>query len=240
MSIRGTTKEIVEGHETPAAKAFDAFIQVMIIISLVSFSIETLPNLSDLANRVLGIIEVVTVIVFTAEYLTRLLVADNKVRFVFSFYGIIDLLAILPFYVARGIDLRAVRVFRLLRLARALKMFRYGRAVDRLRNAFASVRDELMLFVVLALFMLFVSSVGIYYFENPEQPERFSSVFACLWWAIATFTTVGYGDVYPVTVGGKIFTSVMLLIGIGAVAIPTGLISSALTKTLRDEDGCDQ
>lgn len=84
--------------------------------------------------------------------------------------------------------------------------------------------------------MLYISAVGIYYFENSAQPEQFKSVFHSLWWAVITLTTVGYGDVYPITVGGKIFTFVILTIGLGVIAVPTGLIASALTKTLKSDD----
>ena len=86
------------------------------------------------------------------------------------------------------------------------------------------------------MFLLFLSSVGIYYFENPAQPEVFQSIFHSMWWAVATLTTVGYGDIYPITVGGKMFTAIMLFIGLGIVAVPTGLISSALTKTRKAEN----
>ena len=92
------------------------------------------------------------------------------------------------------------------------------------------IKEELFLFLILSSFLLFLSAVGIFYFENPAQPEVFASVFHSLWWAVATLTTVGYGDIYPITVGGKIFTSIMLFIGLGIVAVPTGLIASALTK----------
>jgi voltage-gated potassium channel len=110
-------------------------------------------------------------------------------------------------------------------------MLRFTRAITQLSKAFKSIKEELILFMILSSFLLYLSSVGIYYFENQAQPDVFKSVFHSLWWAIATFTTVGYGDIYPVTAGGKIFTSIMLLIGIGIIAVPTGLIASALTKT---------
>lgn len=228
-------KRTVEQTDTRAGKAFDLFIQSLIVISLVSFSIETLPNLSGTIKRILDILEVIIVTIFTIEYLLRLIVADKKLKFVFSFYGLIDLFAILPFYVARGIDLRSLRIFRLFRLIRAFKIFRYSQAIQRFRNAFLAVKEELILFLIATAFLLFIAAVGIYYFENPAQPEQFKSVFHCLWWAIATLTTVGYGDVYPITVGGKIFTFVMLVIGLGIIAVPTGLIASSLTKTLKDE-----
>jgi voltage-gated potassium channel len=228
-------KETIERNDTRSGRVFDLTIQALIILSLVSFSIETLPDLSDSAQRQLRLIEIITVLIFTVEYLLRLIVSDNKLRFIFSFYGLIDLLAILPFYFTRGIDLRSVRVFRLFRLFRVFKIMRYSKAVQRFKTAFVMVRAELTLFMIATVFLLYVSAVGIYYFENSAQPEIFSSIFHSLWWAVATLTTVGYGDVYPVTVGGKIFTFIMLMLGLGVVAVPTGLISSAMTKAIADE-----
>ena len=229
-------KRIIEENDTIAGKTFDLIIQFLIIVSLVSFSIETIPGISEITMRALKFLEAATVSVFTLEYLCRLYVADNKVSFIFSFYGIIDLLAILPFYIARGIDLRSIRILRLFRLFRIFKILRYSRAIQRLKQAFLTIKEELVLFLIATGFLLYISSVGIYYFEKTAQPEQFKSVFHCLWWAIVTLTTVGYGDSYPITIGGKIFTSVVVLIGIGVVAVPTGLIASALTKVIKDEE----
>jgi len=229
-------KRIIEENDTKAGRVFDLFIHSLIVLSLISFSIETLPDLSETTKRILDILEVVIVSIFTVEYLLRLIVADKKLRYVLSFYGFIDLFAILPFYVARGIDLRSLRVFRLFRLIRAFKVLRYGQAIRRFRNAFLAVKEELILFLIGTAFLLFIAAVGIYYFENPAQPERFKSVFHCLWWAIATLTTVGYGDVYPITAGGKVFTFIMLMIGLGIIAVPTGLIAAALTKTIEEDE----
>lgn len=228
-------KRIIEENDTTAGKAFDLFIQFLIVLSLVSFSIETLPNLGKNTKWILNTTEVIIVAIFTLEYLLRLFVADKKLKFVFSFYALIDLIAILPFYVARGIDLRSIRVFRLFRLIRAFKIFRYSKAIQRFKNAFLEVKEELILFLVATGFLLFIAAVGIYYFENPAQPEQFKSIFHCLWWAVATLTTVGYGDIYPITAGGKIFTSFIVIIGLGIIAVPTGLLASALTKTIKED-----
>lgn len=232
-------RSIVQQHDTRAGRLFDLAIQSLIVISLVAFSIETLPNLSAATERWLTAIELLTVVIFTAEYALRIVVAENKLRFLFSFYGLIDLLAILPFYLGLGIDLRSIRAFRLLRLFRAFKMVRYSRAIRRFHRAFLIAREELVLFIVVALMMLFFSAVGIYYFENPAQPEVFASVFHSLWWSVATLTTVGYGDIYPVTAGGKIFTFVVLLVGLGIVSVPAGLVASALSKARAMEDATD-
>lgn len=228
-------KQIIEESDTAAGRAFDLAIQVLIVLSLVSFSVETLPGISEGIIGVLHIAEVVIVVLFTIEYLLRLLVADKKLAFIFSFYGLIDLCAILPFYIARGFDLRSVRVFRLFRLFRVFKALRYSNAIERFRPAFTRIREELILFMIATGFLLFIASVGIYHFEHTAQPEQFKSVFHCLWWAVVTLTTVGYGDVYPVTVGGKVFTSFVAIIGIGIVAVPAGLFASALTGAAGDD-----
>ena len=229
-------KKIIEENDTTAGKTFDFFIQFLIVLSLVSFSIETLPDLSVNTKIILNIAEVITVAIFTIEYLLRLIVADKKLKVIFSFHGLIELIAILPFYIARGIDLRSIRIFRLFRLFRAFKVFRYSNAIQKFKSAFLSVKEEMILFLVATLFLLFIASVGIYYFENPAQPEQFKSIFHCLWWAVVTLTTVGYGDMFPITAGGKIFTSFIAIISIGIIAVPTGLLASALTKTIKEDE----
>lgn len=161
--------------------------------------------------------------------------ADRKLSYIFSFYGLVDLIAILPFYIAVGVDLRFTRIFRLLRVARMLKFGRYNDAIYRLYEAFRSIKVELVVFVLITLCVLYIAALGIYYFENPVQPDKYSSVFHSLWWAIATLTTVGYGDVYPITFGGRAFTFIILMIGIGLISIPTGLIASALTKSVKNK-----
>ena len=226
-------KQVIEKDDTPAGRYFDFFIQALIVISLISFSVETLPHLSNEMQRFLRWVEVITIAIFTIEYLLRLFVAEKKLRFVFSFFGIVDLIAILPFYVAKGIDLRSLRAFRLLRLFRAFKLLRYSKAIQRLHKAIILVREELVLFFCVALLLLFFSAVGIYYFESDVQPESFASIFHSLWWAVATLTTVGYGDVYPITAGGKIFTFFVLMVGLGIVAVPCGILASALSEARR-------
>jgi voltage-gated potassium channel len=161
------------------------------------------------------------------EYALRLWTADDRLKFARSFFGIIDLIAILPFYLASGVDLRVLRAFRLLRL---FKLVRYSAAIQRFHRAFLIAKEELVLFLSVTMIILFLAGVGIYYFENSVQPDAFKSIFHSLWWAVATLTTVGYGDIYPVTVGGKLFTFVILLIGLGIIAMPAALLASALSK----------
>ena len=229
-------KQIIEQSDTTAGKAFDFIIQALIILSLVSFSIETLPNLSVESRNTLKVIEVICIAAFTAEYIARIIVATDKRAFIFSFFGIIDALAILPFYLASGLDLRSLRSFRLLRLIRILKLARYNAAAKRFHRAFIIAKEEIVLFLFASLIVLYLAGAGIYHFENPAQPEKFSSIFHSLWWAVATLTTVGYGDMYPVTAGGRLFTFFILVIGLGIVAIPAGLVASALSKAREMED----
>jgi len=211
------------------------FVQLLIILSLVAFAIETLPNLKIEQRVWLRRFEVFSVIVFTLEYITRLSMARPWKAYALSFFGIIDLMAILPFYITTGLDLRSLRAFRLLRLFRILKLARYSAAVQRFHRAFVIIREELVLFGAASLIVLYIASVGIYYFENEAQPEVFGSVFHAMWWALASLTTVGYGDAYPITVGGRVFTFFVLIIGLGVIAVPTGLVASALAKAREEE-----
>ena len=218
---------IVEQRDTLAGRLFDYGVQALILLNVVAFSVETLPDIPSGLRRLLETFELVSVL------LLRIVVAEHRLRFIFSFFGLIDLIAILPFYLGAGVDLRSMRAWRLLRL---FKLFRYTPAIDRFRRAFVIVKDELILFGAAAALVLYLSAVGIYLFENEAQPEAFKSVFHSLWWALATLTTVGYGDVYPVTAGGRLFTFLVLIVGLGIVAVPTGLVASALSKAREEED----
>jgi voltage-gated potassium channel len=227
-------RQIVEGTDTPAAWTFDVTVQTLIILSLISFPIETLPGLPNEVQQGLRWFEVFSVGVFTAEYGLRVLVSRNRLGYIFGFYGIIDLLAILPFYVIAGVDLRGLRAFRLFRLLRLFKLLRYSRAVARFTRALRSIREELILFLIASVLLIYLASIGIYYFEHPVQPETFKSVPHSMWWAVATLTTVGYGDIYPITLGGRLFTTIILFIGLGIIAIPTGLLASALSDAANE------
>ena len=229
-------KQIIEHNDTIYGRMLDFLIQGLIVLSLITFSLETLPNLSASAKNILSTIELITVSIFTLEYILRLFVSDKKLHFIFSFYGMIDLLAILPFFISPAFDLRTLRAFRLLRLFRALKLVRYNKAINRFHEAIKIAKEELILFMTFSCIILYLSAAGIFFFENEAQPEVFTSIFHSLWWAVATLTTVGYGDIYPITVGGKIFTFFILMIGLGIVAVPTGLLSSALSKA-REMEG---
>jgi len=237
--MRETIKSIVEYNDNKLSKSFAFFIQFLIVLSVITFSVETLPDLKPQTKIILNSIETFCVIVFTIEYLARIYVADSKPKFIFSFFGIVDFLAILPFYLSFGIDLRSLRLLRMFRLFRLFKMMRYNKAMKHFAQAMIVAKEQIILFMIITLMLIYFAAVGIYYFENEAQPEHFTSIFDSLWWSIVTLTTVGYGDVYPITVGGRRFTFFILLIGLGIVAIPTGIISSSLTKAVEPNSNAE-
>lgn len=229
-------KKLINDYNSKEGRIFAIFIQILIIISIIDFSIETIPGLDKESIFILNLFENFIAIIFTVEYILRIILSEKKLKFIFSFYGIIDLLAILPFYLSTGLDLRSIRILRLLRLFRILKILRYNNAIENLKRSFLNIKEELIICSIISSMVIYLSAVGIYYFENEEQPEVFSSVFHSLWWAVATLTTVGYGDIYPVTPGGKFFTFLVLLIGIALVSIPAGLFASALINGTKKEE----
>lgn len=236
-TLREKMRRVVDCTDTRAGRSFDIAVQALVVVSVVSFSVETLPGLAEEARRALRVLEAAIVLLFTVEYLVRLYAAESRRKYATSFFGAIDLVAIVPFYIAMGVDLRSLKVFRMLRLFRLLKLTRYNSAMQRLARAFHSVREEMVLFAVVTAKLMFLASVGIYYFEHEAQPEAFKSVFHSFWWSMVTLTTVGYGDIVPVTTGGRAFTFVLLMIGLAIVALPAGLLASALAERKQAEEG---
>lgn len=226
MSLR----KIVQESDTPAGRAFDLVVLALIALSLVTFSLETLPGLPEAARKAFELSEILITLLFTVEYGLRIVTATRKKDYIFSFYGVVDLIAILPFYIASGVDLRALRAVRMLRIFRILKLAGYSKAIGDFGKAMRIAKEQFLIFGFVALIVLYVAAAGIYYFEHEAQPEQFASIFHRLWWAVATLTTVGYGDVYPVTAGGKAFTFVVLMWGLGIVAVPAGIIASSFSS----------
>src|SRR5690554_621095 len=234
--MRAKLRNIIEDNTTKKGRIFDYIIEFLIFISLAAYAIETLPDNSATTQLILNWIETVSVIIFTIEYVLRIYVAKKTFKYIFSFYGIIDFLAILPFFLSATFDLRSLRVFRIFRIFRAFKLIRYNKALNRFHIVAKLIKEEVILFLIVTGIFLFLASARIYYFENSAQPEAFASIFHSGWWAIVTLTTVGYGDVYPITMGGKFFTFFILMLGVGIVTIPAGLVASSLTKARQIEE----
>lgn len=233
---KNNLKEIIEGTDTLSGKIFDWFTQSVIIISIVAGSLETVDSLTGFQIECLKIIETVSIVIFTVELLLRIAVYDRGIRYLFTFYGIVDILAIAPYYLSFVIDLRSLRVLRLFRIFRLLKMTRYNRAVLRFMDAFSRAKEELILFGCASIVFIFLVANGIYFFEGEVQPEAFGSIPECLWWAVVTLTTVGYGDSYPITAGGKLFTFLILGVGLAIIAVPSGIIAASLSESKVDKE----
>lgn len=211
-------------------KVLNYLILFLIMLSIILFTLESMPSFKKY-SELFALSDRVFLIIFSLEYFVRVWTAKKKLRFIFSFYGLVDALAIIPGILTVGvIDLRVLRSLRFIRVFRILRLVRFTKAIDRLNDAFGKIKEELVVFAFLTSIILYLSAAGIYYFENPVQPEKFISIPHSLWWAVSTLTTVGYGDIYPITVGGKIFTVLILFLGLGVVAIPSALLANALSK----------
>lgn len=227
--------EIIEGT------SFNVLIQLLIIGSAVAFVLETEPGLYGKYQHYFTFIDWAFLILFTLEYILRIYAAFERKTFIFSFFGIVDLFAILPSLILLpGLGqlpgLHVIRVLRFLRVFRIFKATRFILAVDRLVDALSEVRRELLALVILSMMMVYFAACGIWFFESAEQPEDFGTITDSMWWSIVTLTTIGYGDVYPKTTGGKFFTALVALVGVGLIAIPSGLFASVLTEARVEEE----
>ncbi|TMP33363.1 ion transporter [Pseudoalteromonas rubra] len=248
LTLRQKTAGLLEasGRFRKAGHAIDVFLITLIIANVIAIVLESVPALATRYHSLFFYIEVISVAIFTIEYLLRLWCCVDKLefkhtsgsnikkrlRYVFSPLAIIDLLAILPtlLMVFFSFDLRFLRVFRLLRI---FKLTRYSRAMQLLLAAFREESSSLLAAFFIMSLVLIVASCGIYLIEHDVQPDKFGSIPAAMWWAMATLTTVGYGDVVPITPLGRFFGGVITLLSMGMVAIPTGLLASSFADQLR-------
>mgnify|MGYP001247552623 FL=1 len=224
---------------------FDAFIYLLIISNIIAMVLESHVNIKNKFGYHFYVFELISIIIFSFEYFYRVYLGyiDKKWKgvsgYVFSFFGIIDLISILPFYLNRfiQIDGRFFRILRLFRLTRIFKLGRESKALKLFVKALSSVKSELYFTLFLSILTILFSASAIYFLENEAQPEDFPSITSSLWWATVSLATVGYGDVVPITDVGKIFAGIISLVGIGVVAIPTGIISASFVEIiLKDKE----
>ena len=224
----------MQESDTLAGRVFDIVILILILLSVVILSVDTLPNLSPGLREILLFSEIVITVLFIIEYGLRVVTAPKQTNYIFSFYGIIDFFAIFPFWLLfPGFDSRLLRAIRLIRVFRIVKIARYSDTMDRFGKALSSAKEEILIFLFATVILIYISAAGIYYFEHQVQPERFKSIFHSLWWAIAMIPTIGYGEIYPVTVGGKLFAFLMGMCGLSVIAIPSGIVAKALLTAVR-------
>lgn len=222
------------------------FISGLIIVNMIAIILESYHEVYAAYSNYFSLLEWFSIIVFTIEYIIRIWIADStyshlspiraRLKYMTSFMGVIDLIAILPFFLPYLIklDLRILRTLRLFRLLRLLKLKRYFKSLDVIKSVVVKTKGEIIVTIFLVFILLVLASTLMYNIEKSAQPEAFKNIGQAMWWAVATLTTVGYGDIYPVTGIGKILSAFIALLGIGIVALPTGIISSAYIEEIRN------
>lgn len=226
-------------------RAFNAFIIVLILLNVVVVMLETVPAIYDAHKDAFHWFDVFSVAVFTVEYVLRVWSSPHDPRYRRPVFGrlkymaspaaIIDLLAVLPFYVHVfiGFDLRVIRMLRLFRFLRLFRLTAYMKATKLIVNVFKATFNQLMLSLMMAITLIIISSSLIYFAEHLAQPDVFSSIPGTLWWSVVTLTTVGYGDMVPITAIGKLFTSIILLAGVALFALPAGILTAGFLDESR-------
>jgi len=249
MIKQKTYKLIARGdHGSRINLTFDYAIMILIVLNVIAIIFETIPEINKPLRGFLRVFEIVSVIIFSIEYILRIYVSDlthpsssrikSALKFVFSAYGLIDLLAIIPFYLPFliKVDLRFLRILRLMRFLRILKINRYNNSLNLIWTVIKEKKTELAITGFVTFLILMIASFLMYYIEGQAQPDKFPNIIASFWWAIATLTTVGYGDVYPITGFGKFVSGLIAVLGIGLVALPTGLVSAGFMEKIGKSD----
>ncbi len=246
---------ILEVSERPGDLSWkvDVFIITLIILNVAAIVIESIQPVYQQFPAFFFWFEAISVFIFSVEYVLRIWSANEhpdfrtpvtgNIRYAFTPLLIIDFLAILPFFLPLlGIDLRLLRILRVFRVFRIFKVARYVKALTLINDVVKEKREELIIAIFFTLFMLLITSTIMYYVENAAQPENFSSIPETMWWGIATLTTVGYGDIYPITGFGKFLGGIIAIIGVGLFALPAGILASGFGDQLakaRDEQKND-
>ncbi|MCZ7556284.1 MAG: ion transporter [Bacteroidia bacterium] len=241
--------ELIEAEDSGSSSRMrydwvDLFLMTLISLNVVAVVLETVPELGRSYAAAFRWFETFSVIVFTVEYIIRIAVCTEnplfkgalrgRLRFALTPFAIIDLLAILPSLLPLffALDLRILRILRIFRFLRVLKLGRYSHSLRVIGRVLAAKRADLAVTIVVVLLLLTLASSAIYVLESDAQPEAFTSIPMSMWWGIATLTTVGYGDVYPITTLGKIFAAIIALLGVGIVALPAGILASGFSEEM--------
>jgi len=246
-----STKELVyrnlnADENNKLGRSIDTAIIVLIAISIVAVILESDRDLEKDYRTAFVAFEWFSSILFSIEYVLRVWTCTcderyahpikGRLRYVVSPMALVDLVAILPFYLTfiKGLDLRVVRAIRLLRLFRLFKIGRYAEAFRQLSTVFSSKKEDLAITFFVMMLMLVMASSVMFFAENEAQPDKFHSIPSAMWWGVATLTTVGYGDVFPITPIGKFFGAIIALLGVGIVAMPAGIIAGGFNEALQE------
>jgi len=242
--FRKKLHEIIFEADTPAGKGFDIILLIAILLSVFVVILSSEPSLSARYGALFYYAEWVLTILFTIEYFLRIYTVEKSFRYIFSFFGIIDFIAIVPTYLALFLAgshvLVIIRVLRMLRVFRVLKLARYVKAANTLTSALKNSRAKIIVFLEAVVAIVIIVGSLMYIIEGPEH--GFTSILVSIYWAIVTITTVGYGDIAPQTVLGQSIAALLMIVGYAIIAVPTGIITaevhSANKKTHSNTQVC--
>ncbi len=218
---------------------FELFVQLLVVYSICAYYLEselTEAGWLPAGNTYFQWSERCLAGFFTAEYLFRWYHAKDRLRYPFTLLAMIDLMAIAPFFVEFAIDLRSLKLIRILRILRLFKLYRYNRALQNVMHGFRQVKDELAVVGFVVVVVVMFSSVAIHEFEHDVQPEKFTRLSDSVWWSLITLTTVGYGDLCPITPGGRIIAIITMVVGSGIFGTFISLVGSSFLSTMRDDE----
>lgn len=241
MSRKIVLHDIIFGTDTRAGKLFDIILMLAIILSIIVVMLDSVGWIHEEYGHALFVAEWVFTILFTVEYVLRIYTSFSKLKYITSFYGIIDLLAILPTYISIFLIgyqyLIIIRVLRLLRIFRILKLYRFIGASSHLVESLKASRHKIAVFLSAVMAIVVVMGAAMYLIEGPEN--GFRSIPESIYWAIITLTTVGYGDITPATALGKALASIIMITGYSIIAVPTGIITAELSRKQKTKPGTD-
>lgn len=236
-SWKSKLHEIIYEADTPMGKTFDVGLLLVIVLSIVLVMLESIPGLSEKYYWHFYTAEWIITIIFTIEYILRIISINRPSRYIFSFYGIVDLLSTLPTYIAilgGGHNLLfAIRALRLLRVFRILKITRYVGESNKLLAALKNSRAKILVFLYAVIILCVIMGTIMYLVEGPEN--GYTSIPTGIYWAIVTLTTVGFGDIHPITPLGQFIASIIMITGYGIIAVPTGIVTAEFSRT-RDQN----
>lgn len=222
--------EIIFEADTPSGKLFDLALLITIIISVALVMLESVPNIRKNNESTLKILEWIITIIFSLEYILRIAIVNKPFRYIFSFYGIIDLLSVIPTYLGLIIigshSLVVIRILRLLRVFRILKLTRYTQAGRSLARALWASREKISVFIFFVIILVIIVGTIMYLVEG--EAHGFTSIPKGIYWAIVTLTTVGYGDISPETPFGQLLASIVMIMGYAIIAVPTGIVTAEI------------
>lgn len=232
MDLRTYWRRVIFDHDTPAGRSFDVLLIIAIVGSVLTMALDSVPSLPERAHRVFFVLEWVFTLLFTIEYIARLWCAADRLRYAKSFYGVVDVLAVLPTWLGLLIPesrfFGVIRVLRVLRIFRILKLTQYVTEASVLTQALAAARYKITVFMFTILASVSVIGSLMFLIEGPEN--GFTSIPTAMYWAIVTMTTVGYGDISPATTLGRFLASTLMILGYGIIAVPTGIVTMELQR----------